>query len=83
MPDSKSKLETSATATEAVSELTRQAAHILREGYDGRIMVNGYGIFSDHTKRRDELQDARDAINKALALIDAAEWPGKADYEDA
>jgi hypothetical protein len=46
-----------------------------------RIMVNGYGIFSDHRKRREEVQDARDAINQALALIDAAEWPGKADYD--
>jgi hypothetical protein len=44
-------------------------------------MVNGYGIFSDHRKRREEVQDARDAINQALALIDAAEWPGKADYD--
>jgi hypothetical protein len=60
-----------------LSELTRKPALI-----KGRLRwVNGYGIFSDHRKRREEVQDARDAINQALALIDAAEWPGKADYD--
>jgi hypothetical protein len=82
MVESKSKVNASAKVTDAVIELSRQAAGILRDGHDGHIMVNAYGVFSDRHKRRNELLDARTAIDKALALIDAAPWPSDADYDN-
>ncbi|MDQ2842596.1 MAG: hypothetical protein M3Y72_16450 [Acidobacteriota bacterium] len=44
-------------------------------------MLNGYGVFTDHRKRRDELLIARDAFGKAIALIVAAPLPNAADYD--
>jgi hypothetical protein len=80
MSDPRTKLNASAKTTEAVSELTRKAALVLREGYDGTTMVNAYGVFANHRRRKDELLIARGEIDKALALIDAAPWPSEADY---
>lgn len=77
-----SKIKESANFTEAVSELARQARRLLRED-DGQMIVNAHGIFIDPRKRRDQLEAAGEAINKALTLIDAAPWPSRADYHDA
>jgi hypothetical protein len=38
MDGAKSKVNAAEKATEAINELVKQAALILREGYDGRIM---------------------------------------------
>jgi hypothetical protein len=46
----------------SLNELTRKAALLLREGFEGNIMVNAYGVFMDHHKRRGELQTAREEI---------------------
>ena len=54
MVESKSKVNASAKVTDAVIELSRQAAGILRDGHDGHIMVNAYGVFSDRHKRRND-----------------------------
>ena len=70
-----SKFVASENVTNAVRQLSGDAARLLREGFDGQIMVNAWGIFSDPLKRRGELQAAREAIDKALALFDAAPWP--------
>ena len=51
MVESKSKVNASAKVRDAVIELSRQAAGILRDGHDGHIMVNAYGVFSDRHKR--------------------------------
>jgi hypothetical protein len=67
--------------TAVVRTLTADADRLLREGFDGRIMVNMLGVFSDPAKRRGELQAAREAIDKALALLNAAPWPTKEDYD--
>jgi hypothetical protein len=77
----KSKLVASEKVTDAVRKLSGDATRLLQEGFDGEIMVNAYGIFSDPGKRRSELQAARDAIDKALSLLDAAPWPSKKDYD--
>lgn len=77
----KSKLVASEKVTDAVRKLSGDAARLLQEGFDGEIMVNAYGIFSDPGKRRGELQAARDAIDKALSLLDAAPWPSRKDYD--
>jgi hypothetical protein len=55
---------------------------VLKEGVDGQIMLNTYGIFIDPRKRRSELRIAREEIDKALALIEATSWPSDADYDD-
>ena len=78
----KTKIAASEKVTAAVSEATRQAAQLLSGGSDGRIMVNFYGVFSEPHKRQAELESARDAINKALALLSAAPWPCEADYDE-
>lgn len=75
------KLGACEKVTAAVLTLTADAERLLREGSDGQIMVNLLGVYSDPVKRRGELQAAREAIDKALALIDAAPWPTKEDYE--
>jgi hypothetical protein len=76
-----SKFVASENVTNAVRQLSGDAARLLREGFDGQIMVNACGIFSDPLKRRGELQAAREAIDKALALFDAAPWPSGNDYD--
>ena len=78
----KAKIAASEKVTAAVSEATRQAAQLLTDGTDGRIMVNFYGVLSEPHKRQAELESARDTINKALALLSAAPWPCEADYDE-
>lgn len=77
----KSKFMASEKVTDAVRQLSGDAARLLQEGFDGQIMVNAYGIFLDPGKRRCELQAAREAIDKALSLFDAAPWPSGNDYD--
>ena len=55
---------------------------LCHEGSDGRIMINFYGVFSKPHKRRADLEFARETINKALALLDAAPWPRDTDYDE-
>jgi hypothetical protein len=78
----KTKIAASEKVTAAVCEATRQAAQLLSDGSDGRIMTNFYGVFSEPHKRQAELESARDTINKALALLAAAPWPSDADYDE-
>ncbi len=61
----KSKFVASEKVTNAVRQLSGDAARLLREGFDGQIMVNAFGIFSDPDpeKRRGELQAARDGMD--------------------
>lgn len=70
-------------ATKKIQEHAAEAARVLREGYDSRIMVNAYDIFSSPTDRGSDLRIARDKINEALALMEAANWPKDADYDAA
>ena len=77
------QLSAAETATKKIQDHAAEAARVLREGYDGRIMVNFYGIFSSPTDRGSDLRIARDKINEALALMEATNWPKDADYEAA
>lgn len=77
------KIDSAESATKKVQHHAFHAAQVLREGVDGRIMVNLYGIFTDPSKRGSDLRIAREEIDKALAIIEATRWPKDADYDEA
>ncbi len=76
------KINAAEATTTRVEEHALRAAQLLKEGVDGQIILNAYGIFIDPRKRRSELRIAREEIDKALALIEATSWPSDADYDD-
>jgi hypothetical protein len=81
--DAMNTIDSAHAATNSVQASARQAAKVLQNGWDGRIMVNGYGIFADPRARATDLRIAREHIDKALALMEATTWPTDADYVDA
>ncbi len=79
--DVTSKLQTAFQTTEEISALTSRAAHVLREGMDGNIPMNAWGIFTHLHKRRQELIAAQQDIAKALQLLDSGSWPSEEEFE--
>ena len=47
---------------------------------NGSISTNGYGVHHDSAELRNKLRDAREHINKSLAILDDIDWPDTADY---
>ena len=76
-----SKIDEAAEATKQIEVHAAEAARILREGLDGRIMVNFYGGYTSPRDRAVDLRSARERIDKALALLEATRWPTQADYD--
>lgn len=77
------KINAAEAATRKVQDHAFKAAEVLRKSYDGRIMVNAYGILVEPDKRGSDLRIARDEINKALSILEATNWPTDSDYDAA
>ena len=81
MIGAESKVDAAARATGKVEHLASQAAQLLREGSDGKIMINSLGAYQDPSKRRGELQSAVEMLARAIAQMDAIAWPTDRDYD--
>lgn len=75
-----STIEKAAAATDAIQDHVGTALETLQHGFNGRI-VNGYGIYTDPSNRHLDLLNARKAIDAALSVMNATNWPTNADYD--
>jgi hypothetical protein len=75
------KISKAEAATDRVLSLVCTALEQLHR-FEGRI-VNGHGVFSDPSQKRQSLRAASRAIEEALAEMDKAQWPTPTDYSDA
>ena len=76
MPDL-DKIQTAANATDAVRQKVDLARHYLTESK----AVNAAGVLVSPTTHRRALLAAREKLDEAIALIEAANWPTDADYD--
>ncbi len=73
-------IEDATTATTTIQGHASSALERLQGGFNGRI-VNGFGIYVDPSMRHHDLIEARKAIDAALAIMKATNWPTEADYD--
>jgi hypothetical protein len=73
-----SKVQVAGRATDQIRARIGEAAALLADG-DARA-INGLGVFMQPRNRRATLVAAQQAIDAALAVMDATAWPTDADY---
>jgi hypothetical protein len=73
------KITQAAAATNSAEDKVIYAIDVLRNGLDG-VVTNGYGVYVRPDMRRADLRVAKEAVDTALGIIDAATWPTEADY---
>jgi hypothetical protein len=75
-----SKVQVAGRAALQVRARVEEAVALLGDG-DARA-INSLGVFIQPQARRATLVAAREAIDAALAIMDATAWPADADYDD-
>jgi hypothetical protein len=74
-----SKVQVAGRATDQVRARIEEAAALLADS-DARV-VNALGVLMQPQARRATLVAAKQAIEAALAIMDATTWPAAADYD--
>lgn len=75
------KIKSAATATDQVQTLVETALDNLH-GFTGRA-INGFGVYSDWSSRRNELRLTLAAIEGAIKVMRETDWPTDADFDRA
>lgn len=74
--DAEDKITAASRGCEAAEKEWRAAATAI----NGYISTNGCGVHHDSFELRNKLLDAREHINKSLAILNDIDWPNTADY---
>lgn len=48
----------------------------------GNVQTNGYGILADSSLLKGKLLRAKKQIDNAIKILDQADWPTQADYDE-
>ncbi|MEO5375767.1 MAG: hypothetical protein H7840_16125 [Alphaproteobacteria bacterium] len=72
------RIETAATATDAIEQRVHEAIAVLASS-----RLNRFGVYINPSEKRENLRTALLAVATALKIADTTDWPTAADYEAA